>query len=268
MGAGYTRQSTSQIASGQQIAAAALNNEFNALAAAFSGTTGHLHDGSTGNGPVLTSTAFGIGATTTGILSASGVLGVVNPVTITGTAAQIAVANGSGASGNPTISIDPAYVGQSSITTLGTITTGTWNATVLTGQYGGTGVANTGKTITLGGNLIHAGAYTTTITSTNTTNVTLPTTGTLIGTSDVGTVATAMLANNAVTYAKMQLTAGVSVLGVAGSATTNPAAITGTANQVLAVNAAGSSLQFQNTLDNITIGGSTPAAGTLSLIHI
>jgi len=38
-----------------------------------------------------------------------------------------------------TLSIDTSYVGQSSITTLGTISTGTWNATVIDEVYGGTG---------------------------------------------------------------------------------------------------------------------------------
>lgn len=47
------------------------------------------------------------------------------------------------------------------------------------GQFGGTGVANIGKTITLGGNLTTLGAFATTLTSTATTSVTLPTTGTL-----------------------------------------------------------------------------------------
>jgi hypothetical protein len=57
--------------------------------------------------------------------------------------------------------------------------TGTWNGAVVAGQYGGTGVANTGKTITLGGNFITSGAYQITLTATNTTSVTLPTSGTL-----------------------------------------------------------------------------------------
>ena len=57
--------------------------------------------------------------------------------------------------------------------------TGTWSGTVVAGQYGGTGVANTGKTITIGGNLTTSGAFTTTLTSTGTTSVTLPTAGTL-----------------------------------------------------------------------------------------
>lgn len=55
----------------------------------------------------------------------------------------------------------------------------TWNGGVIAGQYGGTGVANTGKTVTLGGNLITSGAFNTTFTVTANTNVTLPTTGTL-----------------------------------------------------------------------------------------
>ena len=70
--------------------------------------------------------------------------------------------------------------GSTSITTVGTVTAGTWNATVITGQYGGTGVANTGKTITLGGNLTTSGAYNLTATLTGATSVTLPTSGTLI----------------------------------------------------------------------------------------
>lgn len=50
---------------------------------------------------------------------------------------------------------------------------------ILPGANGGTGVANTGKTITLGGNLTTSGAFATTLTASGTTTVTLPTTGTL-----------------------------------------------------------------------------------------
>lgn len=45
---------------------------------------------------------------------------------------------------------------------------------ILPGANGGTGVANTGFAITLGGNLVTSGAFNTTITSTATTNSTLP----------------------------------------------------------------------------------------------
>lgn len=77
------------------------------------------------------------------------------------------------------LDIASTYVGQSTITTLGTVTTGTWNAGIIAGTYGGTGVNNNGKTITLGGNLTTSGSFTTTLTATGNTNVTLPTTGTL-----------------------------------------------------------------------------------------
>ena len=77
------------------------------------------------------------------------------------------------------IDIASTYVGQSSITTLGTIGTGVWQGTIVGPTYGGTGVNNGTKTITLGGNFTHSGAHTLTLTTTANTNVTLPTTGTL-----------------------------------------------------------------------------------------
>lgn len=60
---------------------------------------------------------------------------------IQGIANQINVTNGDGVAGNPTISISNSYIGQASITTLGTITVGTWNGTVVGVTYGGTGAS-------------------------------------------------------------------------------------------------------------------------------
>ena len=59
--------------------------------------------------------------------------------TITGTTNRLTVTNGSGVSGDPTLDIAATYVGQTSITTLGTIASGTWNGTAIGTQYGGTG---------------------------------------------------------------------------------------------------------------------------------
>ena len=75
--------------------------------------------------------------------------------------------------------------------------------TALDAQYGGTGVDNSGKTITLGGNLVTSGAFSTTLTVTGNTNVTLPTTGTLITASDdiTGNAATATTATKATNVA-------------------------------------------------------------------
>ena len=59
--------------------------------------------------------------------------------TITGTANRVTVTNGDASAGLPTIDIASTYVGQTSITTLGTVTTGTWNATLISPTFGGTG---------------------------------------------------------------------------------------------------------------------------------
>ncbi len=67
-----------------------------------------------------------------------------------------------------------AGVVTSSLTTVGTIGTGTWQGTVVGPTYGGTGINNGSFTITLAGNLVTSGAFNTTLTATATTNSTLP----------------------------------------------------------------------------------------------
>lgn len=54
---------------------------------------------------------------------------------VSGTAGRITSTGGA----TPVIDIDATYVGQNSITTLGTVTTGTWNGTLIGESYGGTG---------------------------------------------------------------------------------------------------------------------------------
>jgi len=80
-----------------------------------------------------------VGLVQTGILVGDGA-GDFLGRTITGTASRISLSNGDGTGGNPTIDIDAAYVGQASITTLGTISSGTWNGTTIAVANGGTGV--------------------------------------------------------------------------------------------------------------------------------
>lgn len=79
---------------------------------------------------------------------------------VSGTTNRISV------SGGNTIDIDGAYVGQTSITTVSSttgITTGVWKATIIDPTYGGTGVNNGTKTITLGGSLTTSGTATPTL---------------------------------------------------------------------------------------------------------
>jgi hypothetical protein len=67
----------------------------------------------------------------------------------------------------------------SSLTSVGTIGTGVWQGTIVGPIYGGTGVNNGSSTLTLAGNVTHAGSFTQSFTATANTAVTLPTTGTL-----------------------------------------------------------------------------------------
>lgn len=94
----------------------------------------------------------------TGIIASNA--GTLAGRTITGTTNKIDVTNGTGVSGDPTLTISSGYPGQTSITTLGTIATGTWNGSTIGSSWGGTGVSSLGNltkvddtnvTLTLGG---------------------------------------------------------------------------------------------------------------------
>ena len=109
-----------------------------------------------------------IGGTLTGALTGTAITGT----TITGTTFNGAGTGLTGTAAGLSIGGNAA--------TATTATTATNVSGIVAGANGGTGVANTGKTITLGGNLVTSGAYATTLTTTGTTNVTLPTSGTLM----------------------------------------------------------------------------------------
>ena len=66
MGTGYTRNDTSNnIADGNVINASDLDGEFDAVQAAFNGTTGHSHDGTSGEGPQIATGGLADNAVTT-----------------------------------------------------------------------------------------------------------------------------------------------------------------------------------------------------------
>jgi hypothetical protein len=133
------------------------------------------------------------------------------------------------------IDISTSYVGQTSITTLGTIGTGTWQGGVVAGQYGGTGVANTGKTITIGGNFTHTGAHTLGLTTTANTSVTLPTTGTLATLAGTETFTNKTLTSPTINGGALSgtFTGSFTASGVATFSNTTDASAVGTAAVVL-----------------------------------
>ena len=106
------------------------------------------------------------------VIAGDGLTKTGNTINAVGTTNRIAISADA-------IDISTSYVGQASITTLGTIGTGTWQGTIVGPTYGGTGVNNGSNTLTLAGNVSHAGSFTQTFTATANTTLTLPVTGTL-----------------------------------------------------------------------------------------
>ena len=86
---------------------------------------------------------------------------------------------------------------------------------ILSGANGGTGVANTGMTLTLAGNLATSGAFASTFTMTGATNVTFPTSGTLATTASASGIVNSGTANQLAYYAG----AGTTVSGVGPGST-------------------------------------------------
>ena len=106
-----------------------------------------------------------------------------------GTNVVLASSDVVGAGASPT-------AGSTSVTTLGTITTGTWQGTLHNSTYGGTGINNGGRTIAYAGNVAFTGAFTCTFNLSAATSVTLPAGGTLLSTT------AAALGNNNVSGVK------------------------------------------------------------------
>jgi hypothetical protein len=113
----------------------------------------------------------------------------------------------------------------SALTSVGTIGTGVWQGTLIGATYGGTGVNNGSNTLTLAGNVSHAGAFTQTFTATGTTSVTLPTSGTLatLAGSETLTNKTIAAGSNTIsglTNSNLSGTAGISNANLANSSVT------------------------------------------------
>jgi hypothetical protein len=71
---------------------------------------------------------------------------------------------------------------SSSLTSVGTIGSGTWQGTIIGSTYGGTGINNGANTLTMQGNITFSGQHNVTLTATGTTSVTLPTSGSIAST--------------------------------------------------------------------------------------
>lgn len=122
----------------------------------------------------------------TGVNNGSSTITVGGNVTFSGGFTTSVTVTGNTAVTFPTSGtlVNTGVTTLSSLTSVGTIGTGTWQASVIGSTYGGTGVNNGSSTITLAGNLVTSGANSLTLTTSGPTNVTLPTSGTLATTSN------------------------------------------------------------------------------------
>jgi len=189
------------------------------------------------------------------VIAGNGLTKNGNTLDVVGTSGRISISADA-------VDIDATYIGQTSITTLGTIGTGTWQGTVVAGQYGGTGVNNSGKTITIGGNLSTIGAFTTALTATANTTLTLPVTGTLATLAGSEALSnktitassfsgTTLAASGLVTLTN---TTDASALGTAGVVTSGGLSVAKTIYVGLNITGAGAAT---STLDGFQIDGGT-----------
>ena len=141
----------------------------------------------------------------------------------------------------------------SSLTSVGTIGTGVWQGTIVGATYGGTGVNNGANTLTLAGNVSHAGAFTQTFTAVGNTSLTLPTSGTVtaLGNTTTGS-GNIVLATSP--------TLSTPTIGVATATSINKMAITAPATGSTLAVADGKTFTVNNT---ITLAGTDSTTITL-----
>lgn len=140
----------------------------------------------------------------------------------------------------PVIDISASYAGQASITTLGTIGTGTWQGTTISPTYGGTGINNGSNTITLAGNLVTTGAFNTTFAASATGTYTLP------------SATSTLLANN------LGISGGSTLIG--GTASDENLTLTSTSNATKGKIIFGSASVYDEVNDRFGITQTTPTA--------
>lgn len=172
------------------------------------------------------------------LIAGNGISITGNTITAVGTTNRITV--------SPNIDIASNYVGQTSITTLGTITTGTWNGSTIQVANGGTGATS----FTSNGVLFGNGTGSLQVTTAGSADqvLVIPHAG---GSPTFGAV---NLSASAATTGTLPYTAGGTGLSTLG-----------TANQILGVNAGATALEYKSLTSTGGTIAYTNSAGSLNL---
>lgn len=199
--------------------------------------------------------------------SGAGLSGVV--LSVSGTSNRITSTGGQ----NPVIDISASYVGQASITTLGTITSGVWSGTVIAVNKGGTNstTALSGSSIMISnGSAIVQGTAGTSTTVLHGNASGAPTYGAVSLTTDVsGTLPVANGGLGSASFTAYAVICG----GTTPTGALQSIASVGTAGQVLTSNGAGALPTFQSfsaslsTKNGVTTRTGDAASGTQNIAH-
>jgi hypothetical protein len=223
----------------------------------------------------------GTGATTlggtlgvTGATSLGATLGVTGDVAVNSDKFKITATSGNTEIAG-TLKIAGGSPSAGKVLTSDATGLGTWTAIpstnlasavtgILSGANGGTGVDNSGKTITLGGNLNTLGAHNTTITTTADSNVTLPTTGTLATLAGTETLTNKTLTSPTMTTPTLGVASATSINGLTPTALATGFTIAGgTTSKTLTVSG-DATVSGTNTGDQTTITGNAGTATKLA----
>lgn len=201
---------------------------------------------------------------------------------LTGTASRLSITNTAGVAGNPVFDIDAAYVGQTSITTLGTVTTGTWNATSIAVAQGGTGLTAIGTANQmLGVNAAGSALEYKTFTGTGITishsaggiNFATVNNGTVTSVAATGSTGLTVGGSPITSSGTITLTLGTELQGLSGLATTGLVTRTGAGTYVGRTITAGTGISVANGDGSaanpiITNTGVTSAIGTTNQVNV
>lgn len=253
MSNGYVRQEAGNIVTAGTIEASHFNNEYNQLQSAFNAVSGHTHDGSTGEGAPLPVAALGALTNTSGGLIVANGANDFTVRTLTGTANEITVTNGTGVSGAPTLSLPTAltFTGK-------TVTGGTFSGVTLSGSLS---IADNVFTVQDNGDVTKQMQFQLSgITTGTTRTLTVPDASTTL----VGTDTTQTLSNKALSSPTLSGTVG-------GSATFSGSTVFGSGTLSISTQAVNSSgLEIKNSVGTqVALLGAGPTtaaafAGALS----